>query len=111
MDKYLFFKGMNARTEFNYLSCSKILSIEYLPRRRIMTDLKLMARSWMGQIDTESFIHHLNINVPMRRTADTFRLHRSRINVGKNSVFNRIMSNCDKYCMEAHENFKKLQTR
>jgi hypothetical protein len=95
MVKYLFFKGMipNAPPEFNYLSCSKILGIETLERRRIMADLKLVARSWTGQIDTESFIHHLNINVSMRRTktTDSFRLHCSRTDIGKNSVFNRIM--------------------
>jgi hypothetical protein len=39
MLKYLFFKGMipNAPPE-NYLSCSKILGIETLERRRIMTN-------------------------------------------------------------------------
>jgi hypothetical protein len=44
MDKYLFFKGMipNAPPEFNYLSCSKILGIETLERRRIMADLILV---------------------------------------------------------------------
>jgi hypothetical protein len=80
----------------------KILGIDSL-EKRIMTDLKVVAKTWTGRIDCETFIHNFNINVPLRRTrgSDTFRLHSFRTEVGRHSVFNRMMSDFDFYCVDA----------
>ncbi len=103
--RFLYFKNLipNAPAEFNYLNCLKILGIDSLEKRRIMSDLKVVAKTWTGRIDCETFIHNFNINVPMRRTrgSDTFRLHSFQNEVGRHSVFNRMMSNFDFYCVDA----------
>ncbi len=87
----------NDPTEFN---CLKILGIDSLEKRRIMMDLKVVAKTWTGRIDCETFIQNFNINVPMRRTrgSDPFRLHSFRTEIGWHLVFNRLMSNFDLYC-------------
>jgi hypothetical protein len=68
-----------------------------------MFDLKLVAKTWTNRIDSESFIHNFNINVPMRRTSayDVFRPHVFRTDVGRYSVFNRVMSNFNLFCADA----------
>jgi hypothetical protein len=50
------------------------LGIDSFEKRRTMTDLKVVAMTWTGHIDCETFIHNFNINVPMRRIrgSDTF---------------------------------------
>jgi hypothetical protein len=88
--KFLYFKNLipNAPAEFNYLNCLKILGIDSLEKKRIMTDLRVVAKTETEHIDCETFIQNFNINVPMRRTrgSDTFRLHSFRTKIGRHCI-------------------------
>jgi hypothetical protein len=99
--KYLFYRKLidPLPEEDNYIQCRNILKIEPLEKRRIFTDLKFLTRSLKNQIDTQSFIHNINLNVPQRstRSSSQFTTHTSRSDTGKYSIFNRMMSSFNVY--------------
>ncbi len=85
--------------EYNYIQCCAILQNEPLEKRRIFADLKFLTKSLTNQIDTQSFIHNINLTVPQRstRSSSLFTTHASRSDTGKYSVFNRMMTGFNVY--------------
>jgi Reverse transcriptase (RNA-dependent DNA polymerase) len=98
--KYCAFKFFNGNSdEINYEQLSKELKLEPLHYRRIMNDIKFASNSFNKQLDSQLFLHKFNIQVPSRfsRHQKVFKIHFSSNNIGKNSLFNRVMSNVNEY--------------
>jgi hypothetical protein len=59
-----------------------------------MQDLKFLVRSVKNEVDTQSFMHNLNISVSHRATRqmEHFKPHGFRTEAGKFSVCNRLIS-------------------
>lgn len=119
--KFLFYRKLihPQPEEFNYIQCCEILNIETLEKRRLFADLKILTRTFANQIDTQSFIHNINLLVPQRAIRNTpqFETHKSRADTGKYTVFNRLMvafntygENCDIFFDNLNILLEKLKT-
>jgi hypothetical protein len=99
--KALFYRKLipNSPEVYNYQDCCNLLHIDTLEKRRTFNDIKFILNSFADNIDTESFIHYFNIHVPPRRTRSQqiFCESASRTDMGKHSVFNRIVSSFNSF--------------
>ena len=64
-----------------------------------MADLKLISKSWRGEVDSKNYKHNFIVHEPARntRSCDFFWIKPSRTDTGKHSVFNRLMTNYNKF--------------
>lgn len=78
----------------------KILNLETLEMRRVVADVKFTINSFNDVVDSQTFIHHFNFNVPERSTRNfqVFRTKSSKKEIGISSVTNRLMSSFNKFC-------------
>jgi hypothetical protein len=102
--KALFYRKLipNCPENYNYQECCKLMRIETLAKRRAFNDVKFILKTFAGEIDTESFIHYINIHVPPRRTRTqkVFCESVSRTDIGKNSVINRIVNSYNSFASD-----------
>ncbi|CRK87629.1 CLUMA_CG001425, isoform A [Clunio marinus] len=69
------------------------LRIDSLDLRRAFADVKFLTKSFNGQIDSLTYLHHFSFALQQpTRNNDVFRTTASRTDVGKFSVANRLMS-------------------
>jgi hypothetical protein len=98
--------------EYHYINFCEILSIDTLEKKRILLDLKILARSIKNQLDTQSFIENLNFAVPQRSTRQSlqFELYGFRIEAGRFMVFNKLMSLFNTYGSDSDLFYDNLGT-
>lgn len=101
--KFLFLKKLipsQQLNEYDYISSCKTLKLDTLQLRRIISDVKFTVNSFTKKVDSYSYIHNYNFMVPAKNTRQhtTFKAQSSRSEIGKNSIFNRLMNNFNIYC-------------
>jgi Reverse transcriptase (RNA-dependent DNA polymerase)/Endonuclease-reverse transcriptase len=80
----------------HYHDIEESFRLDSLEHRRIFADVKFTIKSHNNQIDSQTFIHNFTTNNnQLTRSSDVFRPSRSRTDVGKYSIFNRLMSSFD----------------
>ncbi|CRK89939.1 CLUMA_CG003668, isoform A [Clunio marinus] len=83
---------LKKKHEINYDDIEKLLKIENLESRRKLADVKFITKSFNDQIDSCTFLHHFKFTQDSAtRNQKVFKTTQSRTDIGKYSVFNRLM--------------------
>ena len=101
--KQLFYRKLipNA-TDWEYLACCELLRVETLEKRRVKNGLTFILKAIHNVADGQRFLHWLKINNANQQTRAprSFKIAKSRTNIGLHSPINTLMSQLNHFCAE-----------
>jgi hypothetical protein len=88
--------------QIDYEHYEKLLRLDGLELRRVVSDICFVKKSFSGKVDSSSFVHLFRFHIPPRGT----RFKQLFSPVGLYSVFDRLMRSFNKFCNDSDELFE-----
>ncbi|CRK86560.1 CLUMA_CG000247, isoform A [Clunio marinus] len=108
--RFLAFKCLNKKDDsLNYSEIEKRFKMDNLELRRKIADVKFTTKSFNNIMDSQSYLHHFKFSPlnSITRKNDVFKTTGSKTDVGKFSLFNRLMNTFNK--LQNNDNWLRNQ--
>ena len=112
--KQLFYRKLirKAPADWNYLKCCELLKMDTLEKRRIVNGISFAIKSFKNITDGQRYLHWFQVSESYHgiRKSRTFKIAKSRTEVGLHSPANTLMSYLNTYCsdMDFNNDFVSL---